>query len=85
MAEHRRIEMSQNPQENPRDARLGLGLFALYVVLYAGFILLVVAAPKLIASPAIAGVNLAIVYGFGLIVAALILALVYSAICRGGR
>ncbi len=36
--------MSQNPQENPRDARLGLGLFALYVVLYAGFILLVVAA-----------------------------------------
>jgi uncharacterized membrane protein (DUF485 family) len=76
--------MSQQ-QEDPRDARLGLILIILYVFLYAGFILLVVAAPKLIASPAIAGVNLAIVYGFGLIVAAFVLAIIYSAMCRGGK
>jgi uncharacterized membrane protein (DUF485 family) len=74
-----------DPQQNPRDARLGLVLVTIYIVLYAGFILLVVAAPKLIASPAIAGVNLAIVYGFGLIVAALVLAVIYSAMCRGGK
>jgi uncharacterized membrane protein (DUF485 family) len=37
---------------------------------------------SLLATIVFAGLNLAIVYGFGLIIAALVLALIYSWICR---
>jgi uncharacterized membrane protein (DUF485 family) len=38
--------------------------------------------PRLMETTPFAGVNLAIVYGFGLIIAALLLALVYAWLCR---
>ena len=65
-----------------RNARVGLVLFAVYVVLYGGFMLLSAFAPTRMSEPVVAGVNLAVVYGFGLIVAALVLALVYMALVR---
>ena len=64
------------------NARLGLVLFTLYLLLYGGFVGLATFAPSAMARPALAGVNLAVVYGFGLIVAALVLALVYMLLCR---
>src|SRR5437868_3553892 len=65
-----------------RNARLGLVLFAIYLALYGGFVALNAFAPQRMGEPALAGINLAIVYGFGLILAALVLALVYMALCR---
>ena len=65
-----------------RRARLGLILFAIYFAMYAGFMLLNVFAPKLMELTPIAGINLAILYGFGLIIAALLLAFVYAWLCR---
>jgi len=65
-----------------RRARLGLVLFAVYFVLYGGFMLLNVFGPAYMETTPFAGVNLAILYGFGLIAAALILALVYAWLCR---
>jgi len=65
-----------------RNARLGLMLFSVYLLLYGGFMALNVMSPKRMAEPALFGLNLAIVYGFGLIVAALVLALVYMALCK---
>ena len=67
-----------------RNARYGLWLFAVYVVLYAGFVALSAFRPQAMRQPvaAFGGVNLAIAYGFGLIVAALALALVYMLLCR---
>jgi uncharacterized membrane protein (DUF485 family) len=64
------------------NVRLGLVLFAIYLLLYGGFVLLAAFAPKLMEQTPFAGVNLAVWYGFGLIVAALVLALVYGWICR---
>jgi uncharacterized membrane protein (DUF485 family) len=58
--------------------RLGLWLFAVYLVLYGGFVLLAAFSPESMEITPLAGVNLAIWYGFGLIVAALALALVYG-------
>jgi len=60
-------------------ARIGLGLFAVYVLLYAGFMALVLVRP---AARPLGGVNLALTYGLGLIVAALVLAAVYMVACR---
>ena len=68
--------------EVSRRARHGLILFAIYFVLYGGFMVLNVFFPKLMETTPVAGVNLAILYGFGLIAAALILALVYAWLCR---
>ena len=65
-----------------RNARYGLWLFAAYVALYAGFMALSAFKPALMASTPFGGVNIAILYGFGLIVAALVLALVYMALAR---
>lgn len=68
-----------------RNARIGLWLFALYCVLYGGFMALNAFAHEKMAVPVVAGVNLAIVYGFGLIVAALVLAIIYMILVRPAR
>jgi uncharacterized membrane protein (DUF485 family) len=65
-----------------RNARNGLVLFAVYVALYLGFMLLSAFAPQRMQQPVLAGVNLAIVYGMGLILAALVLAMIYMVLCR---
>lgn len=76
-------------QPSPSDAdvrrhnsRLGLALFAVYLLLYAGFVFISAFATDVMDTIVVAGLNLAIVYGFGLIVAALVLALVYGMGCR---
>ncbi len=65
-----------------RNARIGLILFAVYLLLYGGFVMLNAFSPQTMEVTPIAGVNLAILYGFTLIVAALLLALVYGWLCR---
>jgi uncharacterized membrane protein (DUF485 family) len=65
-----------------RNTRLGLLLFAVYLLFYGGFVLLTVVSPESLEALPLAGVNLAIWYGFALIVAAFALALVYGWACR---
>jgi uncharacterized membrane protein (DUF485 family) len=68
------------------NARLGLVLFAVYLALYGGFVGLAAFAPHLMSRTPAAGVNLAIWYGFGLIAAAIVLALLYGWLCgRAGE
>ncbi|MEI6256126.1 MAG: DUF485 domain-containing protein [Planctomycetota bacterium] len=75
-------------QEHPRGraaasiSRIGLTLFWIYVLLYAGFIGLVLFRPDLLSQRPFGGVNLAIASGMGLIGSALVLAVVYMAACR---
>jgi uncharacterized membrane protein (DUF485 family) len=65
-----------------RNSRLGLILFAVYLILYVGFVVISAFWPKMLDETPLAGLNVAILYGMGLIVAALLLALVYSWLCR---
>ena len=65
-----------------RNARYGMVLFVIYLVLYGGYMALVAFFPAAMRWMPLEGLNLAIVYGFGLIIAALVLALVYSWLCR---
>ena len=60
--------------------RIGISMFTIYTLVYAGFIFINVAKPKLMKID-IGSLNLAIVYGFGLIVLALVLAVIYNHIC----
>ena len=65
-----------------RNSRYGLTLFTVYLILYAGFMLLSAFAPQKMAERPFGGVNLAILYGMGLIIGALILAAIYMFLCR---
>ena len=62
--------------------RYGLVLFAVYLVIYGGFVLLNAFRPDLADERVLAGLNLAIVYGMALIFAAFGLAVVYGWLCR---
>jgi uncharacterized membrane protein (DUF485 family) len=64
------------------NARVGLLLFAVYLVLYGGFIYLSAFKREVMARPSVGGMNLAIVYGFALIIAAFVLAVVYMFLCK---
>jgi len=57
---------------------LGLSLFLLYLLLYTGFVLLNAFSPETMEATPVAGVNVAILYGFGLIISAFVLALIYG-------
>jgi uncharacterized membrane protein (DUF485 family) len=69
-------------KESQRNARYGGILFLVYLAVYAIFVVLNTFMPEIMDRVPFAGLNLAIVYGVGLIVLALILALVYSWLCR---
>ena len=64
----------------PRTSRIGLALFTIYLVLYGGFMLLSAFWPTVMEAKPVAGINLAILYGFGLIIAAFVLALIYGCV-----
>jgi uncharacterized membrane protein (DUF485 family) len=62
-------------------ARLGLQLFIGYCAVYAGFVVINTLKPKALEAPGLFGTNLAVTYGFGLIVLAIVMGLIYNAIC----
>ena len=84
MAEHENTSTT-TPEEDAvagRNANYGLALFFVYFLFYAGFMILSAFYPAVMSSTPFGGVNLAILYGFGLIGAALFLALIYMYVCR---
>lgn len=85
MADLQQHDSDNHPEISQRNARYGLVLFVIYLALYGGFMGLSAFRPGLMASTPFGGVNLAILYGLGLIVAALLLALVYMVLCRATK
>lgn len=68
----------ENVATSARNARYGLVLFAIYFVVYAGFVLVNAFRPDWMEWTPAAGVNLAIWYGFALILGALVISLAYG-------
>lgn len=62
--------------------RLGIWMFVFYALFYAGFVAINLIWPDLMGTDVFAGLNLATVYGFALIVVALLEALCYDFFCR---
>lgn len=70
---------------NSRNQRLGFWLFAAYLLLYVSFVLVMAFDADRLKAIGPGGINLAVSVGFGLIIAAFLLALVYGWLCdRGG-
>ena len=61
--------------------RLGVVMFIIYGVIYAGFIAINLYDVTITEITVLFGMNLAAVYGFGLIIAAFLLAVIYNHMC----
>jgi uncharacterized membrane protein (DUF485 family) len=69
-------------RNSARATRYGRMLFVLYALLYGGFVLVNAFAPALMQTTPLGGINLAVLYGLGLILAAFVLAVFYDWLCR---
>ena len=56
-------------------------MFSIYALVYTGFVLINITNPMLMEKRIVFGLNLAVVYGFGLIILSLIMALIYNYLC----
>ena len=64
-----------------KKAKLGIWFFFLYLFFYAGFVAIGVLNYELLAVEVFRGINLAVFYGIGLIVFAVLLGLLYNFLC----
>lgn len=64
-----------------KKAKLGVKMFIAYTTIYAGFVLIGLTKPELMGLELLGGQNLAIIYGFGLILLAIIMGFVYNYFC----
>lgn len=64
-----------------RNALIGGILFVLYLLLYIGFVLLNAFSPETMELMPLDGINLALIYGFGLIATACVFAFLYGLLC----
>lgn len=71
------VDSRPKPPARQKVHRLGLVLFFAYVAMYVAFMGLVLVWPAALSWRPVAGVNLAILSGLGLIVAAIVLAVVF--------
>lgn len=77
-------QWKENKALEKKKAQLGVIMFIIYTVVYAGFIYINVWDSQLM-RVAVGDLNVAIVYGFVLIVLALILAIIYNKICTNAE
>lgn len=64
-----------------KKSRLGVWMFIVYSIVYGGFVAVGVLNYELMGKEVIGELNLSVVYGFGLIIFAIVLGLVYNAVC----
>ncbi len=64
------------------NARMGLVLFVFYLAAYIGFVVLAAVSPTIMGRTSLGGVNVAVLYGFGLILGAFIVSIIYMLLCR---
>ncbi|MBI5960460.1 MAG: DUF485 domain-containing protein [Chloroflexi bacterium] len=75
------VKLESDNAADPK-AKLGLVLFFVYSLVYVGFIIINTLSPKTMGESIVLGLNLAVVYGFGLILLAIVMGLIYNIMCN---
>lgn len=65
-----------------KKSKLGVILFIAYTLVYSGFVVIGLVDPELLGLHVLGKQNLAIIYGFGLIVLAIVMGFIYNALCN---
>ena len=66
---------------SPFKTKVGLRLFIIYALVYVAFVLINTFSPRAMGWVIWAGLNMAVLYGFGLIILAVVMGLIYNVIC----
>ncbi|MBV5315970.1 MAG: DUF485 domain-containing protein [Prolixibacteraceae bacterium] len=64
-----------------KKSKLGVILFYAYTLVYIGFVVIGLVNPELLSLHVLGEQNLSIIYGFGLIVLAIVMGFIYNALC----
>ena len=78
---HENVSSQETDHAVELKMRLGLRMFAVYGLIYGLFVVINVLSPRSMEITVLLGLNLAVVYGFGLIAAALLMAWYYNRKC----
>lgn len=78
---HEPVSSAGNDYASGYKTRIGLILFFVYGLIYVGFIILNTFVPRSMEMKIVFGLNLAVTYGFGLILLAIGMGLVYNHLC----
>ena len=65
-----------------KKSKLGVILFYAYTLVYIGFVVIGLVNPELLSLHVLGEQNLSIIYGFGLIVLAIVMGFIYNALCN---
>ena len=78
---HEPAAQSGNDPASEFKKKIGIRMFLAYALVYAGFVILNTVAPKAMGLHVMFGLNLAVIYGFGLILLAIVSGLIYNHFC----
>ena len=80
MQQHEAVKLGTDHAEKYKS-KVGLILFGVYSLIYAGFIFINTLSPKTMEVKVVLGLNLAVSYGFGLIILAIVMGILYNHYC----
>jgi uncharacterized membrane protein (DUF485 family) len=64
-----------------KKSKLGVILFLFYTATYFGFVIIGVFFPDIMGINVFGGQNIAVIYGFGLIILAIVMGFIYNLVC----
>jgi uncharacterized membrane protein (DUF485 family) len=77
-----RHQTNEHDSSERRKSNIGVKMTLLYAIIYGGFVALNVFYPALMGVRTILGLTLALAYGLGLIIVAIIFAIIYNQLVR---
>jgi len=78
---HKNIVDQEKDEAIAIKSKIGLILFGVYSLVYVGFVVINTLTPQTMGTQILFGLNLAVVYGFSLILLAIVMGLIYNHVC----
>jgi uncharacterized membrane protein (DUF485 family) len=78
---HKSAVVKETDNAAAKKAKLGVILFIVYTLVYSGFVLIGLTKPEWMGLQLLGDMNMAIIYGFGLIALAIVMGFIYNFFC----